>query len=54
MYYCLVMSSMKSPGGKFARIQIENEEDGGLMYEEPSESLSEIDVRWCLVGRFLT
>lgn len=27
MYYCLVMSSMKSPGGKFARIHIKNEEE---------------------------
>lgn len=38
----------------FARIRLEDEEDGGLMYEENQEDLSEIDTRWCLVGRFLT
>ena len=29
-------------------------EEGGIMYEENSDDLSEIDVRWCLVGRFIT
>lgn len=38
----------------FAAIQIEEEEQGGLCYENDSEQLSEIDTRWCLVGRFLT
>lgn len=39
----------------FAKIQIEDEEEGGIMYEGITEEvLSEIDVRWCLVGRFLT
>ncbi|KAK1394518.1 hypothetical protein POM88_013574 [Heracleum sosnowskyi] len=34
----------------FARINLE-EEEGGLIFEDSCESLSEIDVRWCLVGR---
>ncbi|XP_074352489.1 uncharacterized protein LOC141691618 [Apium graveolens] len=39
----------------FANIRLEDEEEGGLMYEgEEGEVSSEIDVRWCLVGRFLT
>lgn len=37
-----------------ARIRIEEEDEGGLVYEEEVEDLSKIDVRWCLVGRFLT
>lgn len=38
----------------FASIQIEDEEHGGLNYENDVEDLSEIDLRWCLVGKFLT
>lgn len=38
----------------FAKIRIEEEEEGGLSYEETQEDLLEIDVRWCLVGKFLT
>lgn len=38
----------------FAMISIEDEEQGGLVYEKNLEDLSEIDIRWCLVGRFLT
>lgn len=38
----------------FARIRLEDEEEGGLSYEGEVEVVSEIDVRWCLVGRFLT
>lgn len=38
----------------FSSIQIEDEENGGLNYENVSEDLSEIDTRWCLIGRFLT
>ncbi|KAK1383073.1 hypothetical protein POM88_020808 [Heracleum sosnowskyi] len=32
----------------FANIRIEEEEEGGLIYEEENEDLSEIDLRWCL------
>lgn len=35
-------------------IRLEDEEDGGLIYEENAQELSEIYIRWCLVGRFLT
>lgn len=38
----------------FAMLSLEDEEQGGLMYEGDTEDLSEIDTRWCLVGRFLT
>lgn len=38
----------------FSRFSIEDEEQGGLTYEEDTSVLSEIDTRWCLVGRFLT
>ncbi|KAL8148048.1 hypothetical protein AgCh_005404 [Apium graveolens] len=36
------------------RFKLDDEEEGGNSYEEDIEDLSEIDVRWCLVGRFLT
>ncbi|XP_074378017.1 uncharacterized protein LOC141719538 [Apium graveolens] len=38
----------------FSRFSIEDEEQGGLTYEENTPVISEIDTRWCLVGRFLT
>ncbi|KAL8098348.1 hypothetical protein AgCh_031201 [Apium graveolens] len=38
----------------FASIQIEDEENGGLNYENVSKDLSEINTRWCLIGRFVT
>ncbi|KAK1381143.1 hypothetical protein POM88_027887 [Heracleum sosnowskyi] len=38
----------------FAAIQIEDEEYGGLSYENDNEDLSEMEMRWCLIGRFLT
>ncbi|XP_074373435.1 uncharacterized protein LOC141713759 [Apium graveolens] len=37
-----------------AAIQIEDEEYGGLSYENDNEVLNKIDTRWCLVGKFLT
>lgn len=38
----------------FATIQIEDEEQGGLSYENDTDELSEIDTRLCLIGQFLT
>lgn len=38
----------------FATIQTEDEESGGISYENATEDLSEIKTKWCLVGRFLT
>lgn len=38
----------------FAMISNEDEEQGGLIYKENTEDLSEIDLRWCLVGKFIT
>ncbi|KAK1373805.1 hypothetical protein POM88_029998 [Heracleum sosnowskyi] len=38
----------------FARFKMKDEDEGGISYEEDTEELSEIDARWCLVGRFLT
>lgn len=38
----------------FARFSLEDEEQGELVYVEESAVSSEIDTRWCLVGRFLT
>lgn len=39
----------------FASIRLEDEDEGGLMYEGGTTEIdSEIDVRWCLVGRILT
>ncbi|KAK1366579.1 hypothetical protein POM88_042140 [Heracleum sosnowskyi] len=38
----------------FAKIQIEEEEQGGLCYADITDELSEIDTRLCLVARFLT
>lgn len=52
------MASRRTPNQEmeesFARMRIEDEEEGGLMYEGSDVDLSEIDVRRCLVGRFLT
>lgn len=39
---------------KFASITIEEEDQGGLVYEGDVADLSDVDMRWCLVGRFLT
>lgn len=47
-------SAVQEMEEEFAMIRIEDEEHGGLSYEDSTEDLSEIDVRWCLVGRFLT
>lgn len=38
----------------FAMISVEDEEQGGLTYDENEEGLSEIDTKWCLVVRFPT
>ncbi|KAL8094453.1 hypothetical protein AgCh_036112 [Apium graveolens] len=38
----------------FVRFSIENEEQGGITYEEDSTVTSEIDIRWCLIRKFLT
>lgn len=38
----------------FARFSIEDEEQEELGYVEETELCTEIDTRWCLVGRFLT
>lgn len=38
----------------FVRIQIEEKEQGWLCCENEAEELSDIDTRWCLLGRFLT
>lgn len=48
------MSHIQEMEKTFAKIQIEEEEQGGLSYENDMEELSEIDTRWCLVGCFLT
>lgn len=60
-YLCLrdLMASssriMREMEESFATVRLEDEEDGGLVYEGVTEeTLSEIDVRWCLVGMFLT
>lgn len=39
---------------EFSMISIEEEELGGITYGENDEDLSEMDTRWCIVGRFLT
>ncbi|KAL8136157.1 hypothetical protein AgCh_010670 [Apium graveolens] len=38
----------------FARFSLDDEEQEELNYAEDSKVLSEIDMRWCLVGKFLT
>lgn len=47
-------NSLQDMEESFAMISLEDEEQGGLMYEGETEDLGEIDTRWCLVGRFLT
>ncbi|XP_074323639.1 uncharacterized protein LOC141660543 [Apium graveolens] len=48
-------NALKEMEESFASIRLEDEEEGGLMYAgDSTEISSEIDVRWCLVGRFLT
>lgn len=48
------MAGIQEMEASFARFKLDDEEEGGISYEENTEELSEIDVRWCLVGRFLT
>lgn len=38
----------------FARFKLDDDEEGGISYKEDTKELSEIDVGWCLVSRFLT
>lgn len=38
---------------KYVKITPEDEEIGGISYGDEDESLSEIDIRSCLVGHFL-
>ncbi|XP_074352931.1 uncharacterized protein LOC141692091 [Apium graveolens] len=38
----------------FAKFSMEDEDHGGISYEEDSTIHSEIDTKWCLVGKFLT
>uniref|UniRef100_A0A803NFE8 Uncharacterized protein n=1 Tax=Cannabis sativa TaxID=3483 RepID=A0A803NFE8_CANSA len=39
---------------QYASITLEEEETGGLQYGVNDDDLSEIDDRWCLMGRFIT
>lgn len=39
---------------RFVMVNIEDEEQSGLSYEDTSEEIGKIDVRWCLVEKFLT
>lgn len=43
-------NSLQEMEKSFAMVSIDDEEHGGLCYEENAEDLSEIDLRWCLVG----
>lgn len=47
-------STIQEMEEEFTMISIEDEEQGGITCEENADSLSEIDTRWCLVGKFLT
>lgn len=47
-------SYIKEMEDVFATIHLEDEEQGGLNYENATEELSEIETKWCLVGRFRT
>lgn len=49
-----VRDAMEEMEEGMAMISLEGEEEGGLVYEENESELSDIDVRWCLIGRFLT
>uniref|UniRef100_A0A803QI56 Reverse transcriptase n=1 Tax=Cannabis sativa TaxID=3483 RepID=A0A803QI56_CANSA len=39
---------------QYANVRIEDEEEDSLIYVGDADDLTEIDDRWCLVGRFLT
>lgn len=56
MFLAIIMAnvhdSIQEMEESMAMIGLEEEEDGGLIYEE--NELSDIDVRWCLLGMFLT
>ncbi|WOG96250.1 hypothetical protein DCAR_0415584 [Daucus carota subsp. sativus] len=45
-------TAVKEMEDSFALIRIEDEEERGLQYEEQDGVQAEIDMRWCLVGRF--
>lgn len=39
---------------RYAEISLGDDDDGGLIYDEEEKDLSDMDDRWCLVGKFLT
>ena len=38
----------------YANITLEEEDEGGIIFDENTGEDDAIDFRWCLVGRFLT
>lgn len=44
---------MKEIEDKYAAMNIEEEEENGVEYEDDIVETSNLDTRWCLVGRFL-
>lgn len=47
-------STMEELEGRYAEIRLEEEEEGGVVYENVEDVTDEIDVRWCLVGKLLS
>lgn len=45
---------MKEIEDRYAALNIDEEEDTGVEYEEEIEESDNFDTRWCLLGRFLT
>lgn len=48
------MAEGNSLADQYARISINDADDGGLCYDDEEVDISAIDDRWCLVGKFLT
>lgn len=44
---------MKEIEDKYAALNIKEEDEGGVEYEEEIEETENFDTRWCLVGRLL-
>ena len=39
---------------RYGRVSIDDDEEAGLVIEQPEESDVPTSMQWCLVGRFLT
>ena len=52
--YCQLNHPMEDITDRYGRVSIEDDEEVGLVIEQPEESDVPTSMQWCFVGRFLT